>query len=261
MSNAPLLTTASRLSASQDVANYAQGVAAHINGDWAQHYQVQILDQNWVGVQNTPLPFGQRTITTSGLTCPAAGSTATVSVASTATLVVGQITIGIWQLSLVSINSSTSITVENYGSSNTGFEPASTPVYGVGVAGNPVPVPNSSQLRLLMTLNGTDVAVVVPVVPFSTSDSLGLPPTIVAQPQNVNAVAGGTATFTIHATGDPALAYQWFVNSVSIPGAISPQLALANVSLSQNSSTYYCVVKNGYGVAQSSTAILSVVKR
>ena len=43
----PLLTDASRLSASQDVDNYAEGVSVHINGDWSQHYQFTIINQPW----------------------------------------------------------------------------------------------------------------------------------------------------------------------------------------------------------------------
>jgi len=48
MSNTALATTASRLSAAQNVDNYAEGVAVHVNGDWEKHYQITFVSANWV---------------------------------------------------------------------------------------------------------------------------------------------------------------------------------------------------------------------
>lgn len=46
--NTALATDASRLSAKQNVENYAKGVSTHVNGDWERHYQLAIIPENWI---------------------------------------------------------------------------------------------------------------------------------------------------------------------------------------------------------------------
>jgi len=60
MSSTPLLTDASRLSAEQNTENYAAGVQAHINGDWGGHYQIQIIDKNWIDTNGDHIPGSSR---------------------------------------------------------------------------------------------------------------------------------------------------------------------------------------------------------
>ena len=60
MSSTPLLTDASKLSASQNVDYYAKGVAAHINDDWAGHYQMAIIDLPWVDSNGNTIPNSKR---------------------------------------------------------------------------------------------------------------------------------------------------------------------------------------------------------
>lgn len=169
--NTPLLTDSSRLASEQNVDNYSAGVAAHINGDWKQHIQIAIIDENWVDS-----------------------------------------------------------------------------------AGNIIP--NSKRLRFLATVDGQDVALVVPIVPFAPATS-GNGPQITQQPVNQTVKVGGSVIFTIQAIGDPALTYQWRYAQSAIPGAISPQLALTNVQLS-NAGQYDCVVGNTFGVVISSLVTLTV---
>lgn len=58
--NTSLLTDASRLSASQNTDNYAEGVAVHINGDWSQHYQFVIIPEAWIDSCGNIVPGSQR---------------------------------------------------------------------------------------------------------------------------------------------------------------------------------------------------------
>jgi hypothetical protein len=60
MSSTPLLTDASRLSASQNVDYYAKGVSSHINADWAGHYQIQVIDRPWVDSCGNTIPNSSR---------------------------------------------------------------------------------------------------------------------------------------------------------------------------------------------------------
>jgi|PlaIllAssembly_1097288.scaffolds.fasta_scaffold290102_2 hypothetical protein len=58
--NTSLLTDASRLSATQNTENYAEGVAVHINGDWSQHYQFVVIPQAWIDSCGNTIPGSQR---------------------------------------------------------------------------------------------------------------------------------------------------------------------------------------------------------
>jgi hypothetical protein len=91
-------------------------------------------------------------------------------------------------------------------------------------------------------------------------------PTIVTQPVGVTVTAGGTTSFSVVATGTPALTYQWYripagqTTGVAIGGATS---ATYNVPASATATTndqdeYYVVVTNGYGQAISQKATLAV---
>jgi hypothetical protein len=52
-----------------------------------------------------------------------------------------------------------------------------------------------------------------------TVTSSGEPPSINTQPANQTASVGGSATFTVGASGTPTLGYQWQRNETNIPGA------------------------------------------
>jgi hypothetical protein len=71
------------------------------------------------------------------------------------------------------------------------------------------------------------------------------------------AYVGGSSTFTITASGDPTLQYQWKKNGTTVVGLNSPTLTLT--SLSTGSAGYYsCTVTNNYGSAKSQTNYLQV---
>jgi hypothetical protein len=86
----------------------------------------------------------------------------------------------------------------------------------------------------------------------------GEPPTITSVPEPVIQDAGGNATFTVAASGTPALSYQWYTNNAPVPGANDSFLTLTNLVISQNGTLVYAVVSNNFGTAASASALLTV---
>ena len=85
----------------------------------------------------------------------------------------------------------------------------------------------------------------------------GTAPMITKQPTNQTVGAGGTATFSVTATGTAPLFYQWSGPAGAISGATLSSLTLSNVQPSQ-SGNYFVVVSNAFGMATSSNALLTV---
>jgi hypothetical protein len=83
-------------------------------------------------------------------------------------------------------------------------------------------------------------------------------PTITTQPTNQTSLVGGTATFSVAASGTAPVSYQWSLNGTNITGAINPTLTLNNVQLTQAGS-YSVVVTNIAGATNSASAVLTVV--
>ena len=85
-------------------------------------------------------------------------------------------------------------------------------------------------------------------------------PQITTQPVNQTVTAGGNATFTVVATGNPTPSYQWYYaeRDFAISGATSATLELTNVTASMNGSQYYCQVSNTVGSVKSNTVTLTV---
>ena len=117
-------------------------------------------------------------------------------------------------------------------------------------------IPKSKRLRFLATIDGQDIAFVIPIVPF-TSGSLGNGPQITKQPVSSTVKKGGSVTFSVAATGDPVLSYQWRHNKVVIPGAVSSQFALTNIQ-PLNGGTYDCVISNPFGIVVTNEINLTV---
>jgi len=83
------------------------------------------------------------------------------------------------------------------------------------------------------------------------------PLAITAQPQSVLVNAHGSASFSVAASGNTPLSYQWSLNSTNIPGATSNSLAISNV-VQTNLGTYAVVVTNYFGKVTSTNATLSM---
>lgn len=88
--------------------------------------------------------------------------------------------------------------------------------------------------------------------------SVEVPPTISTQPTSVMvANAGDNTSFSVVASGYPAVAYQWKKNGTNISGATSSTLSLTNVQ-SGDVASYTVVVSNSWGSVTSNAATLSI---
>jgi hypothetical protein len=83
-------------------------------------------------------------------------------------------------------------------------------------------------------------------------------PTITQQPQTQTVTNGGTAMFSVIATGTQPLSYQWRRNGNPITGANSSTFSLSGVQLT-NAGEYTVVVSNSAGSATSDGALLRVL--
>jgi hypothetical protein len=94
-------------------------------------------------------------------------------------------------------------------------------------------------------------------LPFSGEVIPIAAPEITVQPENQTVVVGSNVTFSVTASGQAPLSYQWFFNGNAIPGANDPDLLLSNVGLTEAGS-YHVVVNNSGGAATSTVAVLTL---
>ncbi|MFC5495940.1 hypothetical protein ACFPOE_00195 [Caenimonas terrae] len=85
-----------------------------------------------------------------------------------------------------------------------------------------------------------------------------LAPSIAQQPASQSVAAGGSATFSVSASGDAPLSYQWQRNGVDVAGAGSSTYTLGSALLPDQGAGFAAKVSNGVGTVISSTATLSV---
>ena len=83
-------------------------------------------------------------------------------------------------------------------------------------------------------------------------------PQITQQPADRTVPIGGTATFTVAATGTAPLSYQWQKNSTNIAGATTASYTTPPVGAGDNNSAYRCVVTNAAGTVTSNAGILTI---
>ena len=82
-------------------------------------------------------------------------------------------------------------------------------------------------------------------------------PATSVQPQSQSVQAGGSANFSVTATGTAPLTYQWRKGGVDIAGATGASLSLGNVQNS-DAASYSVVVSNSTGSVNSNAATLTV---
>ncbi len=83
-------------------------------------------------------------------------------------------------------------------------------------------------------------------------------PTIITQPVNQTVVAGAQAQFTVVATGNGLLTYQWFRNGVAITGATSATYTTPALSIADSASLFTVTVTNTSGSVTSAGASVTV---
>jgi len=82
-------------------------------------------------------------------------------------------------------------------------------------------------------------------------------PTITQQPASQTVTAGQAATFSVTASGDAPLSYQWFMNGAAA-GANLSAFSIAQAATGQTGAQIYVVVTNAGGSATSATVTLTV---
>ena len=84
------------------------------------------------------------------------------------------------------------------------------------------------------------------------------PPLIQHSPTNQTVLLGGTAVFSVEATGGAPLGYQWWHNQTElVEGTIGPVLTITNLSTA-DAGTYQVMVVNNNGWATSDAATLTI---
>lgn len=90
------------------------------------------------------------------------------------------------------------------------------------------------------------------------SSPLPVAPAIITPPASLIVKTGQTASFSVTATGDAPLSYQWLRSGAEVPGANGSTYILANTALSDHASTWNVRVSNSAGTVLSNGATLSV---
>lgn len=104
----------------------------------------------------------------------------------------------------------------------------------------------------------TNVANLSPGVSSAAATLTVLAPVaLTAQPTNVQAAVGGSATFCVSATGSAPIRYQWRHNGANIPGATNACLVIASVTLGDGGA-YQVVLENAAGTLVSDPALLII---
>ncbi len=85
----------------------------------------------------------------------------------------------------------------------------------------------------------------------------GAPPTIVTQPVGTAVNVGGSASFSVTASGSEPLSYQWMFNGAAITGATSASYTISSAQASDGG-TYSVAVSNPIGSVTSNSVSLTV---
>ena len=116
---------------------------------------------------------------------------------------------------------------------------------------------NAGTWTLTLTVTDDDGA----TASSSTTITVTAPPQapqITGQPSDLTITEGADATFSVTATGDAPLAYQWFRDAQAIAGATASSYTLSGAVLSDDGAGFSVSVSNGQGSVTSSSALLTV---
>jgi hypothetical protein len=93
-----------------------------------------------------------------------------------------------------------------------------------------------------------------------TIRNLVTPPAITAHPTNTVVAIGSNATFSVTASGDPPLKYQWRRNGTNVVNGTNTTLVITNAQVFTNG-TFTVVITNSALAVTSNPALLTVVAR
>ncbi len=127
----------------------------------------------------------------------------------------------------------------------------------VSVVGSLISVARAGGGAAIVTVRAEDVNGNGVTATFGVTAPVTVAPLIGTQPGNQVVPAGGTATFSVVATGTPSPTYQWRKGGVPIVGATNQSLTLNSMQVSAAGS-YDVVVTNSAGSVTSDAATLTV---
>jgi len=105
---------------------------------------------------------------------------------------------------------------------------------------------NLGGLRMQLTYTSTSVTIGFSPLPY-----------VSAGPTNQAVPAGGTVNLSVSATGTGPFGYQWLKDGRLLPGATAGTLTVSAAGVTE-SGAYSVVVTNGYGMAISLPALVTV---
>ena len=124
--------------------------------------------------------------------------------------------------------------------------------------------PNDATETAIVNFDGTSTWNVTDNYPGATLCTAGTSqaqaPVIQTQPQSMTAAVGGTASFSVVATGTPAPTYQWFENGTPIAGATSSTYTTPILAATDSGEQYSVAVTNAGGTVNSAIATLTVTQ-
>ena len=177
----------------------------------------------------------------------AVGKSATFSVSAGGT---GPLTYQ-WQ---VSIDGGGNFT--NIASNNPTFTGATTSKLTIGTTTFAMNANGGWKFRVIITNSSG-----VPATSSVSTLTVGNAPSINSPPSNQSVLSGGNVTFTVVATGDPTLTYQWSLgatalvdDNVTVTGSSTPTLTLNGVT-SINAGNYFVAVTNAFGTASAQVSL------
>jgi glucose/arabinose dehydrogenase len=83
-------------------------------------------------------------------------------------------------------------------------------------------------------------------------------PSITQHPANRSVAPGASVTFSVRASGQGTLRYQWQRNGTNISGATAQDYTIASVTAADNNARFRAVVSNDFGSVISNEAVLTV---
>jgi hypothetical protein len=95
--------------------------------------------------------------------------------------------------------------------------------------------------------------------PYLAVNPSPFPPAIIGEPQNLTVGLGSTATFTVTASSETPMTYQWYRGATPFPTGTNNWFSLPNAQLSSAGTNYFVVVANSDGAVTSRWATLTVL--
>lgn len=97
---------------------------------------------------------------------------------------------------------------------------------------------NGDSFTVVVTNSAGSVTSAAALLTVAALPPTATAPAITLQPRPESALVGGSATFSVTATGTAPLQYQWLRDSVDVPGANASALTLNSLTLTDNGASF-----------------------